>query len=149
MEANPQEGEVKKTHKKSEKEKRKARKERIENNKKENEPKIEQITETIKELKIETEETEEIEEIEEINEEEEAKKKKQWWPPMTSSPNILNKLLLNLCGIKEFQFYDIFTFDEDYLKTLPKPTLGVFFCLPITEHVKKIHSNLAERFQKK
>jgi hypothetical protein len=146
MEANPQEGEVKKTHKKSEKEKRKARKERIENNKKENEPKIEQITETIKELKIETEE---VEEIEEINEEEEAKKKKQWWPPMTSSPNILNKLLLNLCGIKEFQFYDIFTFDEDYLKTLPKPTLGVFFCLPITEHVKKIHSNLVERFQKK
>jgi ubiquitin carboxyl-terminal hydrolase L3 len=132
MEANQQKDEVKKTHKKSEKEKRKARKERIEN-KKEIEPKIEQITETIQELKIETKE---IEEIEEINEEEEAKKKKQWWPPMISSPNILNKLLFNLCGIKEFQFYDIFTFDEDYLKTLPQPTLGVFFCLPITENVK-------------
>ena len=135
-----------KPHKKSESQKRKERKERkklSEQNAQKEETKsaIEEEIPKIEEITIETASPMEIDEENDSQDEEEKKKKLLWWPAMTNSPSILNKLLKNLCGIKEYEFSDIFTFEEDYLKSLSsKKTLGVFFCLPIFEKVnlKKI-----------
>eukprot|EP01080_Neovahlkampfia_damariscottae_P005320 gene5320-9130_t len=119
--------------KKSEAQKRRERKERKrlaeEKRAEDEEPKIELSIEDNKVVEMVDEE-----EQNDSQDEEEKKKQLRWWPAMTNSPSILNKLLWKLCGIEEFEFSDVFTFDEDYLKELSsKQTLGVFFCLPIFE----------------
>jgi len=78
--------------------------------------------------------------------EQQQQKKKKKWAPLESNPELMNKYLekSGLANAADYQFCEVFGFDDDLLAMVPQPCVALMFLFPITKEVcadKKLRKN--------
>ncbi|KAK6759132.1 hypothetical protein RB195_016384 [Necator americanus] len=68
------------------------------------------------------------------------------WQALESNPEAINPFMEKI-GVKSVKCIDIFSFDDDALKELPKPQLAMLLCLPDYKKVETIMAPIYEKLR--